>query len=188
MMKSKTRILILMPLLLAAIGSVSASAQIYTVKDGSVYFYSKAPIEDIEASTINVQSILNTQTKEVAFIVPIRGFQFRKDLMREHFNEKYMESDKYPNAAFSGKVKEDIAWTKDGTYPATVEGSLKIHGVKKDKTYTGTVTVKGEQISVETNFPVAIKEFDITIPKVVFQNVADTIRVKLNVNFQPYKK
>ena len=189
MMKSKTCILIQMQLMMfAAFGSANLSAQVYTVKDGSVYFYSKAPIEDIEAATNNVQSILNTQTKEVAFIVPIRGFQFQKELMKEHFNEKYMESDKYPNAAFSGRVKEDIDWTKDGTYTATVVGTMKIHGVKKDKTYTGTVTVKGEQISVETNFPIAVKEYDITIPKLVFQNIADTVHVKLNVNFQPYKK
>jgi polyisoprenoid-binding protein YceI len=163
-------------------------AQVYTAKEGSVFFYSKAPLENIESSTNNVQAILNTNTKEVAVIVPIRGFQFRKDLMKEHFNEKYMESDKYPNAAFSGKVKEDIDWSKDGKYPATVQGTIKIHGVKKDKTFTGTVTVKGEEIFVESLFRVAIREYDITVPKVVFYNIADTISVKLDVTFQPYKK
>jgi len=164
------------------------SAQVYTAKEGSVFFYSKAPVENIEASTNNVQAILNTSTKEVAFIVPIRSFQFPKDLMKEHFNEKYMESDKFPNAAFSGKVKEEIDWKKDGTYPASVTGTMKMHGVKKDKIYTGTVTVRGDQISLESFFTVALKEFEITIPKLLFQNIADTITVKMNVNFQPYKK
>src|SRR6266702_2144485 len=118
MIKNKICLSIYM-LMLAAFGGRSACAQVYTVKEGSVFFYSKAPIENIEANTNNVQAILNTQSKEVAIIVPIRGFQFEKALMKEHFNEKYMESDKYPNAAFSGKVKEDIDWTKDGSYPAT---------------------------------------------------------------------
>src|SRR5437764_202641 len=137
-------------ILLTTILSVPCVAQVYTVKEGSVHFYSKAPIEDIDAYTNNVQAILNTQAKEVAFIVPIRGFEFRKDLMREHFNEKYMESDKYPNAAFSGKIKEDIDWTKDGKYTATTTGTMKMHGVKKEETYTGEVTVKNGEISIES--------------------------------------
>jgi hypothetical protein len=169
-------------------GGGACFAQIYTIKDGSVYFYSKAPIEDIEAATNNVQAILNTATKEVAFIVPIRGFQFKKDLMREHFNEKYMESDKYPNAAFSGKIKEDIDWTKDGTYTATATGDMKVHGVKRQETYAGKVTVKGGDISLEAKFNLAIKDYNIEKPKLVFQNIADTILVKMDVNFKPYKK
>jgi hypothetical protein len=175
-------------ILFTLLWSASAHAQIYTVKDGSVYFYSKAPIEDIQAATNNVQAILNTQSKEVAFIVPIRGFQFAKDLMREHFNEKYMESDKYPNAAFSGKIKEDIDWTKDGTYEASATGTMKIHGVKKEETYTGKVTVKGGDISLAAQFRVPIKDYNIEKPKLLFQNIADTILVKLDVNLQPYKK
>jgi polyisoprenoid-binding protein YceI len=186
-MKKKTSLLIIFALLTASY-SVPAFAQIYTVKDGSVYFYSKAPIEDIQAASNNVQAIVNTHTKEVAFIIPIRSFQFAKDLMREHFNEKYMESDKYPNAAFSGKIKEDIDWTKDGKYPATVTGNMKIHGVKREETYAGVVTVKGGDISVECKFNVPIKDYNISKPKLLFQNIADTINVKMDVNLQPYKK
>ena len=169
-------------------GGGGAFAQIYVVKDGSVYFYSKAPIEDIQAATNNVQAILNTQTKEVAIIVPIRGFQFQKDLMQEHFNEKYMESDKYPNAAFSGKINEDIDWTKDGTYTATSTGQMKMHGVKREETYTGTVTVKGGEISLVSRFNVAIRDYNIEKPKLLFQNIADSINVKMDINFKPYKK
>jgi polyisoprenoid-binding protein YceI len=175
-------------ILAITLSSLSAFSQVYIIKDGSVYFYSKAPIEDIEATTNNLQAILNTNTKEVAFIVPIRSFQFAKDLMKEHFNEKYMESDKYPNAAFSGKIKEDIDWTKDGTYTATATGDMKIHGVKHQETYSGTVTVKGEDISMNTKFRVAIKDYNIEKPKLVFQNIADTILVKMDANFKPYKK
>src|SRR5687767_3160031 len=81
-------------------------SQLYSTKSASITFFSEAPLENIDATNQNVQSILNASAKTVAFIVPIRGFNFKKDLMEEHFNEKYMESDKYPNATYTGKINE----------------------------------------------------------------------------------
>src|SRR2546429_516576 len=76
----------------------SSFGQLYSSKSGTISFFSEAPLENIEATNKNIQSFVNANTKTVAFVVPIRGFKFKKDLMEEHFNEKYLESDKYPNA------------------------------------------------------------------------------------------
>src|SRR6266446_7070845 len=86
----------------------------YKSKEGEVSFFSKAPIEDIEAYNQNINSLLNISTGDIAFIIPIREFKFKKPLMEEHFNEKYMESDKFPTATFKGKINEKIDFTADG--------------------------------------------------------------------------
>jgi len=162
--------------------------QVYTAKSGTASFYSEAPMENIEATSSSVQSILNTTTKNVAFIISIRSFQFKKDLMQEHFNEKYMESDKFPNATFSGKVNEDLDLSKDGTYNVTSTGKMTMHGQEKDITVPGTFTVKNGETSLQSNFPLAVADFKIEIPQLLFQNIADTVAVKVNVNYIPYKK
>src|SRR5436853_6654958 len=99
-------------------------AQLYTLSDGIVSFFSEAPVENIDATNDKINSFLNTASNEVMFIVHIRGFTFDKDLMKEHFNEKYMESDKYPTATFKGKLNDAVDYSKDGTYNVTATGML----------------------------------------------------------------
>src|SRR5687767_2349221 len=86
--------------------SMLSKAQLYTCNEGVVTFFSEAPLENIEATNSRISSLLNTSNNEVMFIVHIRGFTFDKDLMKEHFNEKYLESDKYPTSTFKGKINE----------------------------------------------------------------------------------
>lgn len=165
-----------------------SQAQIYTAKSGEASFFSEAPLENIEAKTKSVNSILNTVTKEIVFIVPMTTFQFDKALMKEHFNEKYVESHKYPNAQYKGKINEDIDFSKDGTYPATSTGTLTIHGVDKVYTEKGTVTIKGDQITIESQFNISIKDHKIEIPTVVSKKIAETVLVKIKADYLPYKK
>jgi hypothetical protein len=179
------KILLLLMLLSAA---AFCNAQVYTAKSGTASFYSEAPMENIEAISNSVQSILNTSTKSIAFIISIRSFQFKKDLMREHFNEKYLESDKFPNATYSGKINEEVDFGKDGSYNVTSTGKIAMHGQEKEITVPGTFTVKNGEASLQTNFPLAVADFKIEIPQLLFQNIADTVAVKVNVNYIPYKK
>jgi hypothetical protein len=167
---------------------ICQAQSIFTCKEGKVSFFSEAPMENIEAHSTSVNSFLNTSTKEVAFIISIRGFRFAKSLMQEHFNEKYLESDKYPNATFKGKINEEVDFTKDGIYLVTSTGKMNIHGVEKQITHTGKLTVKKNEINLVSDFDVAIKDYNITIPKLLFQNIADTVRVKMDVNYIPYQK
>lgn len=164
------------------------NAQVYVTRDADISFFSEAPLENIEAHSKNVQSILNTVNNEVAFIVNIRSFSFEKDLMQEHFNEKYMESDKYPTATFSGKVNEPVDYKKDSVYTVSATGKMKIHGVEKEITCAGIITVQNGSLSIESSFLVRLSDYDISIPRLLFENIAETVAVRLRINYQPYKK
>ncbi|MES2266357.1 MAG: YceI family protein [Bacteroidota bacterium] len=164
-----------------------AGQDIYVCKNAVVTLYSKAPIEDIDARTDKGTSVLNTATGDVAFSVPIRSFKFDKALMQEHFNENYMESDKYPQATYKGKLTNKPDLSKDGTYPVTVAGTFEAHGVKQSRTIPGTITVANGTISLSSEFMVACKDHKIDIPKLVFQNIAETIKIKVTAVYSPYK-
>ena len=73
----------------------------------------------------------------MVFRVLMKSFEFKRALMQEHFNENYVESDKYPDAMFKGKVTnlKSIDFNKDGVYPAEVEGDLTMHGTIKTYQY-----------------------------------------------------
>ena len=161
---------------------------IYISENGEVTFYSYAIIEDIKATSKQVNGIINTATGEFAFIIPIRSFRFAKSLMQEHFNEKFMESDKYPQATFKGKINEKIDFTKDAKLKLTATGKMNIHGVEKDVTENGEINISGNEIVLTTDFNVAIDEFNIKKPQLLFNNIADTINVKLKASYIPYKK
>src|SRR5687767_244071 len=123
----------------------SAFAQKYMTKTGHVSFFSKAPMENIEAHNNQVSSIINTANGELVFSLLMKSFNFEKALMQEHFNEKYVESEKFPKAEFKGKITNlsAIDFKKEGSQAAEVAGTLTIHGVTKDVTAKGTVEVKG---------------------------------------------
>ena len=182
----KTKKLIFSLVLLTAF--LQLKAQIYMGKTCEISFFSKGPIEDIAAINKTARPILNTTSNEVAFKVTIKGFEFEKKLMEEHFNEKYMESDKYPYATFLGKINEPIDYKKDGTYKVTVTGKLTMHGVEKERTIEGTATVKGGEISFETKFNVALKDHNIEVPTLVAQNIAEVVEVTIKTTLVEFKK
>ncbi len=164
------------------------SQGIYSASGGNASFYSSAPLEDIEAVSTGMSSVLNAATGEIVFIVPIRSFRFKKSLMEEHFNEKYLESDKYPQAIYKGKINEMPDISKDGQYRISSSGSLNIHNVNIQRTDSAMLTVKEGVISMEGNFKVALKDHDIEIPKLVIRNIAEVVDVKFSARYAPYKK
>jgi len=164
------------------------NAQIFTTKSSEITFFSEAPLENIEAVNTGATSMLNTATNDLVFSIPIIAFKFEKALMQEHFNENYMESDKFPKASFKGKINKTIDFTKDGTHEASVKGKLTIHGVEREKTFEGTFTIKDGQVILKSQFTLLIKDHDIKIPKVVIKNIAEEILVKVNATYLPYKK
>lgn len=166
----------------------SISQPIYLAQGAKASFYSYTPVEDIAATSQSTTSVLNISNNEIAFNAPIRTFQFRKALMQEHFNEKYIESDKYPNASFKGKINETIDWTKDGTYDISATGVFSIHGVNKQHTEKGKAVIKDGKINITSEFKVAVKDHNITIPKIVMANIAEVVDVKINADYNPYKK
>jgi hypothetical protein len=164
--------------------TVVHAQNLYKAVDGEISFFSKTPMEDIDAENKNVKALINTSTGEVAFIATNVGFHFEKPLMEEHFNENYMESDKYKVSVFKGKIVEDIDFTKDGKYNVTVKGFLNIHGVEKEREVPGIVSVENGKVNVLTDFVVKVKDHKIKIPKLVVKNIAETVKVAVNLNFE----
>jgi polyisoprenoid-binding protein YceI len=161
-------------------------SQKYMTRNGHIRFFSSAPLEDIEAHNKQVNAALDTESGDFVFRVLIRSFEFEKALMQEHFNENYLESHKFPNASFQGKVTNlsEIDFTKDGTYEATVEGKLTIHGVTNDIVEKGTFTVKDGVIEGFSKFDVKVADYDIKIPSAVTDNIAESIEVTVDVKLE----
>ncbi|MEP6950883.1 MAG: YceI family protein [Ginsengibacter sp.] len=179
------RIIILLTIILSGINS-SSFGQVYFTKNGRTSFYSKASVENISADNNQVISVLNTQTGALQFSVLNNAFHFPKAMMEQHFNSDYLESDKYPKSTFKGTVtdisKVDIS--KDGTYNVSVTGSLEIHGVSKDVTTPGTITVKDGKISGASTFKILLKDYDIQIPSIVKNNIAENIEINVSCNYE----
>ena len=175
-------------ILLALVGSISQAGQdIYTCKDAKISIFSTAPIEDISASSSNGTSVYNASTGELAFSVPIRSFKFPKALMQEHFNDDYMESDKFPKATFKGTIKEHPDLTKNGSYPVTAAGDFEVHGVSQARTINGTIKVSGGVVSMTSEFMVKCADHHIDIPKIVFHNIAESIKINVSATYSAYK-
>ncbi|OWY21743.1 YceI family protein [Sphingobacteriales bacterium UPWRP_1] len=183
-MKKQVLVLVLVAVVSAA--NVFAQGK-YITKNGHIEFFSATSMENIAASNDKVSSVLDTQTGKLDFALLIKAFEFEKALMQEHFNENYMESDKFPKSTFKGQVVNiaDVNFTKNGTYKVTVKGDLTIHGVTKAVEVPGTITVKDGAISANSKFEVAVADYNIEIPKLVRDNIAKTIAVTVAMNYQP---
>ncbi len=162
-----------------------ATAQKYYTKNGSISFFSKTNIENISSDNNQVMSVLNTQNGNLQFSLLIKNFHFKKSLMEEHFNENYLESDKYPKATFKGNIVDmsKVNFTTDGSYKVMVAGDLTMHGITQKISTAATITVKGEKITATSGFIVKPSSYNISIPKVVRNNIAETIEVSVNCNY-----
>jgi hypothetical protein len=162
-----------------------ASAQKYYTKNGSISFFSKTSLENISADNNQVVSVLNSATGELQFSLLIKNFHFKKSLMEEHFNENYLESDQYPKATFKGNIADlaKVNFTTDGSYNVSVSGDLTIHGVTQKISSTATITVKAGMINATSKFNARPADYNITIPKVVRDNIAETIEVTVSCNY-----
>lgn len=158
--------------------------QTYISRKAAFTFFSQAPLEDIKAESKQGVSALNIGTGEIYFKVKIRSFHFRKGLMEEHFNENYMESDKYPYAEFKGNIKETLDYKKDGIYPVTVNGMLTIHNVSKEYTTKASLEIKDGVIVGQSVFNVRVADHNIKIPKLVFKNIAEVVEVRVSVEYE----
>jgi len=167
-----------------------ANAQIYTAKDGGteITFFSSSPLEDITATNKGAGVVLNTTTSDIQLRISIIKFRFKNALMEEHFNENYMESQKFPNTVFKGKINEKIDFTKEGETKVTVTGKIDMHGVTKDATIDGTVTKKGNEISIATKFKVKVADYNIKVPSLYVKNIAEVVDVTVSSVLEPYQK
>lgn len=161
----------------------SLQAQKYSVESGVITFFSDATLEDIKADNKKVASLFNSATGDIAFSVPIKEFQFEKSLMQEHFNEKYLESDKFPKASFQGKVSGFDA-KASGEQQVTTNGKLTIHGCTQDVVIPGTIQVMGAKLVMQAKFIVKLEAYKVAIPQLMWQNIAEEVEVTVNFTYK----
>lgn len=170
-------------------GAIGVKAQnVFSVEKTFVKFFSEAPLENIEATTTKSQALINKESKKFAFIIPIKSFEFDKELMKEHFNENYMESETYKSGSFKGDIVGDVDFNTPGKYEVVAKGILKIHGVEQKREIKAIIEVTKTGFSVKSEFKVKLEDHKIEIPTVVFQNIAEVIDVTVDFNFIPKPK
>lgn len=165
-----------------------AGTKVYIGNAGIINFKSDASLEIIKATSKELKGVVDPAAKTFAFKVAMTTFEgFNSGLQREHFNENYMESTKYPEAVFTGKIIEDIDFTKNGTYTIRAKGKLKIHSVEQERIIKSEIKINGSQIKVHSNFSVLLSDHNIIIPKVVHEKLASEIQVEVDIDLNEKK-
>ncbi|MCY7410263.1 MAG: YceI family protein [Chitinophagales bacterium] len=173
-------------IIILSVFTIQLNAQdILMSPNANISFFSSTPIEDIAAKSDKAVAAINVKTKDVFFKVQMSSFVFKKSLMQEHFNENYIESEKYPTGTLKGKINEDVDLTKNGTYNVTVTGDFTIHGVTQNRIFPGTIVVSDGQLEITCAFDVKLADYKIEIPTVVLKNIAESVAVKVNGVLKP---
>jgi polyisoprenoid-binding protein YceI len=161
--------------------SVSVNGQKrFSTTSGDISFMSNAELELIKASSNQMQGLIDPSNNQFAFSVDIKTFKgFNSALQREHFNEKYMETELYPKGKFFGKIIESIDFTVDGTYDVRAKGELEIHGVKQTRIIKAKIFTKDGSLKVQAHFTVPLSDHNIEVPSIVRQKIATEIEVNV---------
>lgn len=169
--------------------SIAANAQQHITREGQVSFFSSTPLEDIEAETTQMSAILDlteAATARFAFQVPVLTFHFEKALMEEHFNESYLESEKFPRSTFEGTIENwDQISSQLGWVDVVASGSFSLHGISKARTISGQVKRTNDSWEIRSSFDVLTADHDIKIPKMVRKQIAEKISVTVNAELSP---
>jgi polyisoprenoid-binding protein YceI len=149
----------------------------YVIENSSIEFYSYALLEDIQA--VNTESIgaIDKESGEFIIKIPVSAFEFPNKLMQKHFNDSYLETDKYPECIFKGIIDNDMA-----------SGEITLHGVTKKIQLPIIITEDGDKIKINTEFKIALKDHNIKIPRLLFQNIAEEIEVKVSSIFTKFQE
>lgn len=174
---------------LSALTAHECTAQdVYSCDNGNISFSSNAPLELIKAESDEMRGAIDLKKRTFAFTVKITSFKgFNAELQRDHFNENYMESEKFPEATFKGKIIEEVDFSNETIYFVRAKGTFTIHGVEQERIINVTVTVKGNTVTCEAKFPVQLSEHNITVPKVVHEKIASEVIVEVNAVLQKRK-
>jgi polyisoprenoid-binding protein YceI len=170
-------------------------SQRFTTKTGHIWFQAEAPFDAIEAHNTQVDAALDINSGAVDFKILMQSFIFEKALMQEQFNKNYIESEKFPNAAFQGKISniDAIDFTKPGymlpnAYDIEISGELTMHGVTKPVNATGFLEVKNNMIHGISKFNIVMSDYNIQILGTVAGKVPLEIEINVETHLKEYMK
>jgi polyisoprenoid-binding protein YceI len=167
----------------------SFSQDIYVGKEKSttITFLSVAPLEKITSTNKAAIPVFNSSTGDFQIRIPMRQFEFQNQQMKEHFNENFVESEKYPYCVFKGK--SNVTNFEEGKeYTVTISGIIELHGVKKELSVTGQVKKQNSSLFMNASFDIVLADFNIEIPKLLSDNIAKQVKVTFNSELVEYKK
>jgi hypothetical protein len=171
-------------ILICLLFSTQLIAQQYYSKKGQVSFFSEAPIENIEAVNKDLSAIVDSQSGGFAFRLKIQDFTFPNSLMQEHFNESYLESDKYPLSTFTGSIADISKLDLSSRQTLTVKGSLSIHGITQETEMVAYAQIINGELHISSIFDVVLEDYDIDIPKIMMYKIAEVIKVAVDIKLQ----
>ena len=183
------RISLVIILLVAANTFLPAQDRFFT-KTGKILFEcAKSSLEKIEATNKSITCVLDTKTGVLQFAVLMKGFEFERALMQEHFNENYVESSKFPKSDFKGQIinNNEVNYGKDGEYTARVKGQLQVHGETKTVETTGKIIIKEGKVLVNAKFDVLLSDYKIRVPSIVNDKVANKVNIDVDCSLEPFK-
>jgi len=164
--------------------STSASAQkkVYAARKSLVKFVSEAPLEVIKASSNQLKGFFDTEKRSFTFIIPCTSFiGFNSPLQQIHFYENYVEAQKFPESKFIGKIIEQVDFASDGDYQVRAKGIMTIHGIDQERIIKVRIKVKKGILFASSDFSILLQEYNITIPKVVYQKIAEEIFISVSL-------
>ncbi len=183
------KLLLFTCLLSLSFGHLDAQGRYFT-KKGTITFDADGPMNDIEkihATTAGASCVVDAGTGQMEWAVSIKSFKFKNALMEEHFNENYLESEKYPRATFKGTIAnpEKVKWTEDGNYPVKVTGKMTLHGVTRDVSTEGAIVVKNKEIRASSKIEIGLADYKVKIPSVVGLKIAQSAQVSISATLEP---
>lgn len=153
----------------------------FTTTAGVINFEASVPFfEEIKAVNRTVEITLEPKTNTFLCVVMIKDFRFELNLMQQHFNENYMESQRYPKAIFKGKIaKFDIKDVTASELEYYVNGKMYVHGKFKEIQVKLLIKKVSEGIQVTSSFPISISDFNIQIPEKVASKISKIANTEL---------
>ncbi len=174
------RALLFIPIFIVLLTRVSIAQNRYKIVDPSVSFFAGTPLEDIDAKSDKLVGVLDIEKKTFAFRIAMNSFKFKRELMQEHYNENYLETEKYPNSEFRGTIEGDFNLEADGDYPVKASGTFKVHNVEKQYTIDAVIYVKSGNPTIDAKFIIGLEDHNIDRPSVVMMKIAEEAEVTVH--------
>ncbi|MFQ3577270.1 MAG: YceI family protein [Cytophagales bacterium] len=160
-------------------------AQIYTTDNGLTKFEAIGCPDNIKAESKKTKAAFNIENKEVAFSIEIMSFDFKNKLMKEHFNENYMESEKFPKANFTGIIISEFDSQNKKQQNVKVKGNLTIHGITQEREFEGTIEIMdSKKIKMIGKFEVKFADHKIDAPKILYKTLTESALVTVEALVQ----
>lgn len=176
----KLRFAIVLSLFISLGNQPALGQEVYRTDSGIVAFNASTPLEDIEAVNNSASAIVR-DNGELAVVLLVREFDFRRKLMQEHFNENYLESDTYPKSYFLGKIEGmDFQGLDENPQKIEITGKLTLHGVTRSVTVPGSISRKNDGVYLNSTFIIRPETYEVEIPSLMFKKIAREVEVRFS--------